>query len=359
MKKIILILATISLFACSTFAQKKNKIINTPKNNNDSIFSYAIKAIDNNEYFKAESLLKQIVSQDSMNLKYNYELAWTYYLMKEYKRTINILTPLTKYSSSADIYQLLGNAYDEIQDKSKAATIYNEGLEKYPFAGNLYLELGNLKYEDGEYQDALYYYEKGIEINPKFASNYYRASLVFFKSTEEVWGVMYGEIFMNLEKGSERSKSFSKDLFDTYFNCINLDRSSVNVDFNNNTIVYSNSFERPNLFPKMFNKIMTESCRGKNYLNIATLIDIRKNFIRKFYQSEKTFDNIIFQYQKKLIELGYFDAYNYWLFGYGNNKEASSWINSHKNEWNQFNSWFKNNSFPIDSSNVFSRYKME
>jgi tetratricopeptide (TPR) repeat protein len=305
--------------------------------------------------------------KDTNNLDFTYELAWGHYCMQEYDKTIKLLTPLTSSKetyknnsmSLADVYQLLGNAYDEKGDRVKAGSVYNEGLSKYPKAGNLYLELGNLKYEDGDYQNALYYYEKGIEIDPKFASNYYRAALVFMKSTEEVWGVMYGEIFMNLEKGSERSKDFSKQLYQTYFSCINLEKGKASVDFNNNIIVYSNSFERPNLFPTMFNKIMTESCNGKRFLDIKTLIQVRKDFINSFYNEEKDFDNILFQYQKKLISMGYFEAYNYWLFAYGNNEEAAKWINAHKGEWNNFNSWFQNNPFPIDSINYFSRYKME
>lgn len=359
MKKlsIVLILLFVALSQC--LAQKKD-INNVAKNSNDSLLQKALVSIDDKRYFDAENLLKQALQKDSTNMKCSYELAWTYYCMQEYKKTINILTPFTKKDScSSDVYQLLGNAYDEMGDKTKAASVYNEGLLKYNNAGNLYLELGNLKYEDGDYQNALYYYEKGIEIDPTFASNYYRASMIFFKSTEEVWGVMYGEIFMLLEKGSERSKEFSKSLFDTYFSCINLERGASTVDFNNDIIVYSNSFERPNLFPKMFNKLMKEACSGKRFLDLATLIEVRKDFIRRFYNEEKDFDNILFKYQKQLIDNGLFEAYNYWLFAYGNSKEASSWINSHKSQWNQFNSWFQNHPLPVDSSNVFSRYKME
>ena len=60
------------------------------------------------------------------------------------------------------------------------------------------------------------YFEKGIEVNPMFASNYFRAAKIYCNSSEEVWGMIYGEIFINLERTNDRTFKISKLLFDTY-----------------------------------------------------------------------------------------------------------------------------------------------
>ncbi len=67
-----------------------------------------------------------------------------------------------------------------------------------------------------DYNKALTYFEKGIEVAPNYSSNYYWCARLYCNSTEEVWGMIYGEIFMNLERNSKRTAEISKLLFDTY-----------------------------------------------------------------------------------------------------------------------------------------------
>ena len=326
----------------------------------DTLYNKALKAIDEKRWFDAEHLLTKALKNGEDELKCSYELAWTYYCNKEYKKAIDVLTPFLNKKDivTSDIYQLLGNAYDENNNSYKAVDIYTMGLEQFPDAGNLHLELGNIKYKEGNYREALYWYEKGIEKEPTFSSNYYRAAKVFLMSTEVVWGLLYGEIFMILEPESERSKEFSKDLFSAYKDAISLG-TNANVDFNNNIIVYSDSFERKNVFPSVFNSIMLQCVRGKRYINIATLSQIRTLFIANLYRDANDFANPLFEYEKTLIDKGLFDAYNYYLFAYGDTKESSAWINSHKAQWDRLIKYLKTNPIPLTTENYFSRYNME
>ena len=367
MKKLLLIILVFTLpIAC--LAQTKNK---TKQNTTEDVSSDCEKAqkklkeahskIEINQYWVAEELLKEALSLcGSEELKYNYELAWDYYLMKEYKKAIDILTPMTKQKDCpADVYQLLGNTYDESGDEGMAVVTYDKGFKQFPNAGCLFLERGNIAYKRSNFLGALFYYEKGIEQDPTFASNYYRATEIFLSSSEEVWGIMYGEIFMNLERGSNRGKEISRKLFDTYHSEITFNVNQIGVNFNDPTIVYSDSKERPNLFPENYESALLKACQGKKSLTLSSLIDIRKRFIQIFYANSPTFHNVLFDYQKKLIELGFFEPYNYWLFGYGNTNEASSWIAENKQLFDRFMTWFNDNPFPISKDNVFSRYKME
>ncbi|MCQ2326679.1 MAG: hypothetical protein MJZ71_03875 [Bacteroidales bacterium] len=326
----------------------------------DSLFVLATKAIDEERWFDAEHLLIKGLKQGGDSLTYSYELAWTYYCNKEYIKAIKVLTPFyNKDSAPSEIYQLLGNAYDEYGNKYKATDIYKAGLNKYPKAGNLYLELGNIEFKDGNFKNALYWYEKGIEADPLFSSNYFRAAKVFLMSTEMVWGVLYGEIFMLLEPETERSKEMSKELLDAYFFCIKEDKGKAVVDFNNNIIVYSDSYERKNLLPKTFNEIMQQCCNRLSRLDLRTLIDIRRNFILKIYEQAPDFDNVLFAYEKDLISKGLFDAHCYHLFAYGEPKTTKQWISSNSAQWERYTKWIKSHPIPISTSNYFCRYNME
>ncbi|MBO6118445.1 MAG: tetratricopeptide repeat protein [Bacteroidales bacterium] len=310
-----------------------------------------------NAYTQSDTSSQQSV--DSV-LQSDYDRAYFNYETKYYKEALRIIEPYyLKGDASAEVYQLVGNIYDEMGNQSRAFSVYNEGLMKYPDAGCLFLELGNLKYKTGDYPQALYRYEKGIEHDPMFASNYYRAAKVFFLSTETVWGVMYGELFMLLEQNSDRCREMSADLFEAYFNSFSLNKGKTVADFNNDIIVYSDSFERPNKFPEVFNTNMTKAAFGKKFIDIAALISIRNTFMGLIYQKNPDFDNPLFAYWKKITKAGHWQAYNYWLFAYGNNNESATWINQNKDKWNSFLTWMKKNPISLNKSEYFSRYLME
>ncbi len=151
----------------------------------------------------------------------------------------------------------------------------------------------------------------------------------------------------------------SRKLYETYHSEITFTTKDIRVNFNDPTIVYSNSKTRPNLFPDNYENALVKACQGEKNITLESLIRIRKRFISIFYRESPSFKNVLFDYHKKLIDLGLFDAYNYWLFGYGNTQEASSWIKNNKSEFDRFISWQEANPFPIKQENVFSRYKME
>lgn len=328
--------------------------------NSDSVLQKAVKLIDNEQYYDAERCLKTAIDQGMDSLYLHYELAWCYYSMQDYEKSISTLESLlNRQDVVADVYQLLGNAFDEIGQSGKAVSIYEQGLDKFENAGCLYLELGNMKYKNGDYKNAIYYYEKGIEHDPMFASNYYRAALVFLSSTEEVWGVMYGELFMLLERDSERCKLLSRQLFETYFQEISFNRGVVSVDFNSPTIAYSNSSVRPNLFPDNFQDAMTNAAKSERHLDLASLNRIRHRFSREFNSNSSSFENVLSKYHDRLISAGHFEAYNYWLFGYGNPNQTAQWVKANKTKWDSFLAWFEKNPISINQNEVFSRYTME
>ncbi len=244
------------------------------------------------------------------------------------------------------VFALCGNAYCQCNDDTSIN-------EETCFIN------GNKKYDKGEYPQALYWYEKGIDKQPMFADNYYGASKVFFLSTETVWGVMYGELYMILSDNDSLKAEVSKNLFEGYFSSFSLNKGKTVAQFHNNIIVYSDSFERFNKYPQVFDSLMSVSAKNIRFIDISALATIRQRFLDKINSSAKDFKNPLFAYWEKIIQSGYWQAYNYWLFAYGNNSEAATWIKNNKQTWSSFLKWKNDNPINLTLESYFSRYLME
>src|SRR6267143_5281644 len=139
----------------------------------------AIKLMDNGKIEESIKLLEESMKLDPDNIDYPYEIGYANYMAKNYQKTIDVLTDLTRRKDAYDrVFQLLGNSYDNIGQKEKAIEIYELGLKKLPNSGKLNLELGGMYLTAKNYDRAIYYYEKGIEVEPGYSSNYYRVAKI-------------------------------------------------------------------------------------------------------------------------------------------------------------------------------------
>ncbi len=317
----------------------------------------AIKLMDNGDFDKSISLLEKSCELDPENYNYPFELGYAYYLKKDYGKSIDIYEKAVKLRSCTDqCYQMLGNAYDMNKQGDQAIAAYKKGLEKFPQSGRLYLELGNMYQND--WNKALEFYEKGIDVNPEFPSNYYWATKIFCNSTEEMWGMLYGEIFMNIERGTKRTEEISKLLFDTYFSQIQFTSdTSFTVSFCQNPIVYSDK-KKELPFSMIYEPSLMFATLSEDTITIESLNRIRERFInfyeeRSFYKSHP---NIIFDWHKNLLKEDQFECYNYWLLMQGSPNEFNSWHQSNKVKFDNFIKWFNDNPMTINEKNKFHRF---
>jgi len=321
----------------------------------------AIKLIDNGKIDESIILLKEAQKLDPERLDYPYEIAYAYYLQGNYKKASKILKKNMNHKDAGErLFQLLGNSYDMLGKTSKAFDAYDAGLVKFPKSGIILLEKGNVYWMQKNYEKALSFYEKGIEVDPKFPSNYYRATLIYLSSTEEVWGMIYGEFFMNLERNSKRTPEISKLLYDTYKSQIKFTSdTSFSVSFSQNSVIdfsasKSNEFKLPfgigAYEPTLMMAMLTEKSIDLNSLNT-----IRTNFVEKYFEGEndKKYPNVLFQFQKKVKEAGHFEAYNYWILMKGEEDGFTAWYDENTEKWDAFVTWFTANGLQLDENNKF------
>lgn len=321
----------------------------------------AIKLEDEGKYEEALVLLNEAHKLDPESYNYPYEIGYTYYMQKEYTKALDEFKEIIKYRNATDqCFQMLGNVYDILGDSENALKSYDDGLKLFPKSGRLYLEKGNVYWLKKEYEKALPFYEQGIEADPKFPSNYYRATRIYCSSTEEVWGMIYGEIFMNLERNSERTAEISKLLFDTYKSEIKFTgKNSMSVSFcqtmtiNVDDLKDTSKFKLP--FCMIYEPTLSIAVAFEKKIDINSLDRIRQSFVENYFAMgrNKTHPNSLFDYQDKILKAGHFEAYNHWLLMKGDEKGFDKWESKNKDKYDDFVKWFTDNKLKPDDTNKF------
>ncbi|HEU4554073.1 MAG TPA: tetratricopeptide repeat protein [Chitinophaga sp.] len=305
-----------------------------------------------------------------------YEMAYAHYQQKDYESAIAILKRLVKRKDATDrVYQMLGNSYDLTGKSSKAIATYEKGLKLFPNAGTLYLERGVMELGLKQYNKALAFFEAGIQADPQFPSNYYWAARLFFDSDEEVWAMIYGEIFINLERNTKRTEEISKLLYYTYKSEIKFkDDTSVTVSFSKQTAV--NIFYDPKKGPAslaaqlenalklpygtgVYEPTLAVAVAGEKIVNLASLHNIRTKFLDAYTQlgHQQKEPVVLFDYQQQVRAAGHFEAYNYWVLGNGNQQEFEDWRMSNPQQWKNFVSWFTTHGLQVTQENKCYRSK--
>ncbi|MFN8360274.1 MAG: tetratricopeptide repeat protein [Candidatus Kapaibacterium sp.] len=322
----------------------------------------AVKLLDEGKIDESILLLQQAQQLDPERVDYPYELAYAYYAKADYSKAIALLEQYLGHKDVTDrFFQLLGNSYDELKNTEKALAAYTAGLQKFPASGSIYLEIGNIYLNKKEYGKALGYYEKGIEVEPKFPSNYYHAARLYCSSSEEVWGMIYGEIFMNLERNSKRTSEISKLLYDTYKHEIKFTSdTSFSVSFSSNSIFIPGNLQDPSAMKLPFGVGVYEptlmfSMFFITSISIHSLDTIRSAFIDNYFKNghDKQYPNVLFSYQKRLKDAGHSEAYNHWILMKGDEDGFVKWKAAHAEKWAGFVTWFTANPLQLDDTHKF------
>ncbi|ALR30993.1 hypothetical protein ATE47_10840 [Chryseobacterium sp. IHB B 17019] len=318
----------------------------------------AVKLIDEKKYDEGITILKECEKVDPADYTYPYEIAYALIKKKNYKEAISQLEKIKKYENiAADYFQLLGNTYDYDGNPDKAIKTYDEGLKKFPNAGRLYLEKG-IMYELDKPLEAIKIYEKGIAVDPAYPSNYYRVSKLYLKSNDKFSGLIYGEIFLNLERTTSRSQEISELLYEGYKKSITIESKEIKrVDFCE-VVIDAQNFENDKKFPlcMIFGKNFILSTLNHKEFNLESLVTMRNQFVKEYFKKDyKEYPNVLFSYFKKMEDSKVLNAYNHYIFQIGDEQAFKTWQINNQAEYDKFVDWYttKENGLKIDTRNVF------
>ncbi len=157
------------------------------------------------DYANAIVVLIRARQADPQNIELLKDLSFDYYMQRDYPKGVDIARTLTE-RPDADVqcYQLTGLFYKATDEATACERLYKAGIRRFPKSGVLYNEYGELLFARQDYT-AIKQWEKGIEVDPNYSSNYYNAGKYYFLTSDRVWGLIYGEIFVNLESYSKRT----------------------------------------------------------------------------------------------------------------------------------------------------------
>lgn len=295
--------------------------------------------LQNNDFANAIMVYNQAIQKEPKNLIYRRELAHAYYLQGDMMRGERMITPLLKADEAdEETFLVASQIYVAMNRTDEAKEALNKGIQKFPEAGFLYASKGDLYTKLKKYKDAAEAWEKGVEKVPSLHLNYYNLAKVYFFTKKYFWAIYYGEIYANMESFSSKSEEIKKIVFESYKFLI--------ADLNNEALDGKiNRYDNPANFEAcaigLYDQLRTVVTGGIDVDNITMLrtrflLEWNKNYAAQ-YPSE------LFDHQQRLLQGGYFDAYNQWLFGrLHNEKSMKSWSQEHASLMNAFDTYFRN-----------------
>lgn len=271
------------------------------------------------------------------NLELSKNLALNYYYAKEYVKAIDVLKPLLDRDDADDqCFQMAGDSYWAIEQFKDCEKVYKKGIKKLPNSGILYNDLGQLLWIQKDFS-AIKQWEKGIEMDPGFARNYFNACKYYYFTTDKVWSIIYGEIFLNIDPLNESTPEIKNILLEGYKKLFaDADLEKSNSDKNQFVVA----------FLKTMNKQSTAVSAG---VNAETLSMVRTRFILDWYTNYGSkYPFKLFEWQRQLLQNGLFDAYNQWIFATAQNLPAyQNWTTTHSQEYNELVLFQKNRVFKV------------
>jgi tetratricopeptide (TPR) repeat protein len=295
------------------------------------------------DYANASLILARALGQAPGNIEIAKDLAYDYYLQKENDKALATIQPLLEKDNADDqTYQIGSTIYRALGEQKEAEKLYRKAIKNFPKSGALYNDYGEMLWSKQDFS-AIKQWEKGIEQDPSYGGNYYNASKYYFLTTDKIWSLIYGEIFVNIESFTSRTAEIKNVLLDGYKKLFaEPDLLSGAKD--------KNDFERAYL--STMNKQNSVVING---LNAETLTMIRTRFILDWDQTyAKKFPLRLFELQEQYLEEGLFPAYNQWIFGATQNlANYQSWISTHPEEYAGFNKFQQGRIFKVPEGQYY------
>ena len=344
MKKILLLLV-LSVISVSSLAQ----VFSEEENERiDLALSYS----DNGREDEAIAIYDELIKKhpDVSGLKF--EKAYCYYQKQDYKNAYKTLKPtLSAPDANPQYFAVAGNAQDLMGKPEDALKTYQAGLEKFPDSGYLHLETGNVLIGLGYTAQGVGYYEHGIEVDPGFASNYYRAAQYLF-SDYPIKSIIYAETHnLIYDPNGPRWPEVSKLLYDAYNENIHFEADTVRTTFSRDRTItidkkdVESGASPTSLLEQMsriarelsFSDAMNESVDAEalkaagGQLTLAELTAIRRRFLEHFEAKEQ--DRYpVFAVQRKVLDAGHWEAYNMFMLREGRPEEFKAWLQDHESD---------------------------
>ena len=239
-------------------------------------------------------------------------------------------------------FQIVGDIYLALDQSKETEKVYKKGIKKFPASGALYNELGELLWGQKDYS-AIRQWEKGIEMDPSFSKNYFNAGRFYYFTTDKVWSILYGEIFLNIEPNGSFAQEMKNIVLESYKKLFR--NADIEKDYPN-----KNSFVLAYLH--IMNKQSGMASAG---LDAESLTMIRTRFILDWFNEYgDKYPFRLFDQQRLLLQQGMFDAYDQWIFSAAQDLPGyQNWTQSHPSEYNDLTRFQRGRVFKMPAGQYY------
>ncbi len=297
------------------------------------------------DYSNAMMILERALQMEPQNLELLKDYAFTLYLKKDYARALVVAKPFAdRKDVDVQAYQILAMVYKALEERKESEKLYKAALKKFPGSGALYNEFGEMLWAKKDFAEAVKQWEKGIETDPNYSGNYYNAAKYYYFSQDKWWGLIYGELFVNLESYSQRTVEIKGMLLEGYKKLFTGGDILKGQDIKNEFVAAGLG-----LMQKHGNSIISTG------ITPETITILRSRFILDWYAQYATkFPFRLFEHHHQLQRMGLLDAYDQWIFGAAANLASyQQWTSTHADSNKEFLRLQQNRVFKIPTGQYY------
>lgn len=372
--KNLLVLTLLCLCALPGYSQQSNVNTHGLSQADFDAINKAVELVDKGLADLALQDFDRILAANPDNYLAQYERLYALY---KTGRTADAMKDYKKFLKHPDVtelaYHLIGQILKSEGRMKEREKVINEGLKHFPNSGLLYMIAGIDALQSHDFEKGLHYLNTGIKQDPMFMKNYYCAAQTMFQMKDfKTWALVYAETAMLLNNvDPELSADLASMIRKCYLNSISITPDSTSVSLtparalieieNKETKKQKDVLTKTNTilaFPGVYEgctdlAVKQMSQTDKSFTaSIDQLSRLRKNILENYYNiTDNLYGDMmyLFPFQKKVLDAGYWEAYNYYLFGSLFPQEFEAWIKEHKASIDEFYRWYTNGQFVLDS----------
>jgi len=348
-RRIIILIVTV-LLSCRCDAQEAGY---WPSPEVEQMYKQARDYLSKGAIKQSIILLQQAIQLAPDVVLLHRDLAQALNLAQNYDEAYATVAPLIRNGQADELtYQIAGAALFGKGETKKARKIIESGVKAYPASGILHHELSRYYEANNDMEFALDALLKGIQVDPFYHLNYYDAARLYLNTSKPVWTIIYGEIFANLERQTNRSLDTRKMMIQAYQKLFSTVGTSSVPKFGNAIT----EGEEPSFEAAVMQVFMQLAPVVSDGITTENLVMLRTRFAMDWSSTfANKFPFTLFTYHDKMLREGEFDAYNQWLFGMAENpKQYESWNSFHPQVMPDFEAWVRTSQYKPTAADFYN-----
>jgi tetratricopeptide (TPR) repeat protein len=162
----------------AAIAQLREIVRLDPSDGESALWLARLLRLDNQDD-QAEQVLRGVLAKDPQNKGAVEQLSQLFLDRSDPQQAVSLLESFVQGTPSADLYDRLGDAYQQMQQAGKSEEAYRQAVSMEPDQAEHRRHLAQSLYDQAKYADALGEYQKLVDLEPDSATNHLRISEIY------------------------------------------------------------------------------------------------------------------------------------------------------------------------------------